>query len=69
MFVLLDLDADSQNEAPNAVMSGLESESESDGAEQVQDDGPEQCQETSYIPITEEEFGEVISYSLFKKTI
>lgn len=53
-----DLDADSQNEAPNAVMSGLESESESDGAEQVQEDGPEQCQETSYVPITEEEFGE-----------
>ncbi|KAH8336601.1 hypothetical protein KR074_011993 [Drosophila pseudoananassae] len=53
-----DLDADSQNEAPNAVMSGLESESESDAAEQVQEDGPEQCQETTYVPITEEEFGE-----------
>lgn len=67
--MILDLDADSQNEAPNAVMSGLESESESDGAEQVQEDGPEQCQETSYVPITEEEFGEVTSYFIFKKTI
>ncbi|XP_017113728.1 oxysterol-binding protein-related protein 8 isoform X2 [Drosophila elegans] len=54
-----DLDADSQNEAPNAVMSGLESESESDAAEPAQDDAVEQqCEETSYVPITEEEFGE-----------
>ncbi|KAH8383358.1 hypothetical protein KR009_008152, partial [Drosophila setifemur] len=54
-----DLDADSQNEAPNAVMSGLESESESDGAEPAQEDGGEQqCEETSYVPMTEEEFGE-----------
>ncbi|XP_016969112.2 oxysterol-binding protein-related protein 8 isoform X2 [Drosophila rhopaloa] len=54
-----DLDADSQNEAPNAVMSGLESESESDPAEPAQDDGVEQqCEETTYVPFTEEEFGE-----------
>ncbi|XP_070851956.1 oxysterol-binding protein-related protein 8 isoform X9 [Drosophila suzukii] len=54
-----DLDADSQNEAPNAVMSGLESESESDPAEPAQEDGVEQqCEETSYVPFTEEEFGE-----------
>ncbi|KQS38719.1 oxysterol-binding protein-related protein 8 isoform X1 [Drosophila erecta] len=54
-----DLDADSQNEAPNAVMSGLESESESDPAEPAQEDGVEQqCVETSYAPFTEEEFGE-----------
>ncbi|XP_052835882.1 LOW QUALITY PROTEIN: oxysterol-binding protein-related protein 8 [Drosophila gunungcola] len=54
-----DLDADSQNEAPNAVMSGLESESESDAAEPAQDDAAEQqCVETSYVPFTEEEFGE-----------
>ncbi|XP_016969116.2 oxysterol-binding protein-related protein 8 isoform X6 [Drosophila rhopaloa] len=53
------LDADSQNEAPNAVMSGLESESESDPAEPAQDDGVEQqCEETTYVPFTEEEFGE-----------
>jgi len=55
-----DLDADSQNEAPNAVMSGLESESESDPAEPAQDDVvDQQCVETSYVPFTEEEFGEV----------
>ncbi|XP_039495586.1 oxysterol-binding protein-related protein 8 isoform X1 [Drosophila santomea] len=54
-----DLDADSQNEAPNAVMSGLESESESDPAEPAQEDAVEQqCVETSYVPFTEEEFGE-----------
>nr|NP_650878.4 Oxysterol-binding protein-related protein 8, isoform H [Drosophila melanogaster]AAG22160.3 Oxysterol-binding protein-related protein 8, isoform H [Drosophila melanogaster] len=54
-----DLDADSQNEAPNAVMSGLESESESDPAEPAQDDVvDQQCVETSYVPFTEEEFGE-----------
>ncbi|KRK02925.1 uncharacterized protein Dyak_GE25661 [Drosophila yakuba] len=53
------LDADSQNEAPNAVMSGLESESESDPAEPAQEDAVEQqCVETSYVPFTEEEFGE-----------
>ncbi|XP_017005109.2 oxysterol-binding protein-related protein 8 isoform X3 [Drosophila takahashii] len=52
-----DLDADSQNEAPNAVMSGPESESESDPA---QDDvvDLQQCEETTYVPFTEEEFGE-----------
>ncbi|KMZ02461.1 oxysterol-binding protein-related protein 8 isoform X4 [Drosophila simulans] len=54
-----DLDADSQNEAPNAVMSGLESESESDPAEPAQEDVvDQQCVETSYVPFTEEEFGE-----------
>ncbi|KAH8243815.1 hypothetical protein KR032_010415, partial [Drosophila birchii] len=54
-----DLDADSQNEAPNAVNSGLESESESDPAEPVQEDNMEQeCEETTYVPFTEEEFGE-----------
>ncbi|XP_026840354.1 oxysterol-binding protein-related protein 8 isoform X7 [Drosophila persimilis] len=55
-----DLDADSQNEAPNAAMSGLESESESDAGEAVQDDTlePADCVETTYVPITEEEFGE-----------
>ncbi|XP_050744420.1 oxysterol-binding protein-related protein 8 isoform X2 [Drosophila biarmipes] len=54
-----DLDADSQNEAPNAVMSGPESESESDPAEPAQEDGVEQqCEETTYVPFTEEEFGE-----------
>jgi len=41
-------------------MSGLESESESDPAEPAQEDGVEQqCEETSYVPFTEEEFGEV----------
>ncbi|XP_015037428.2 oxysterol-binding protein-related protein 8 isoform X3 [Drosophila pseudoobscura] len=55
-----DLDADSQNEAPNAAMSGLESESESDAGEAVQDDTlePADCVETTYVPFTEEEFGE-----------
>ncbi|XP_041631515.1 oxysterol-binding protein-related protein 8 isoform X2 [Drosophila kikkawai] len=54
-----DLDADSQNEAPNALLSGLESESESDPAEPVQEDNMEQeCVETTYVPFTEEEFGE-----------
>ncbi|KAH8280158.1 hypothetical protein KR018_012563 [Drosophila ironensis] len=53
-----DLDADSQNEAPNAVMSGLDSESESDQGEAVQDDGEEPCDETNYIPMIEDEFGE-----------
>ncbi|KAH8388468.1 hypothetical protein KR093_007458 [Drosophila rubida] len=51
-----DLDADSQTEAPNAAMSGLDSDSES---EQPHDDDvcPLQCEETSYIPSEEEEFG------------
>ncbi|KAH8337461.1 hypothetical protein KR059_010903, partial [Drosophila kikkawai] len=54
-----DLDADSQNEAPNALLSGLESESESDPGEPVQEDNMEQeCVETTYVPFTEEEFGE-----------
>lgn len=60
VFAFADLDADSQNEAPNAVLSGLESESESDPAEPVQEDNMEQeCEETTYVPFTEEEFGEV----------
>ncbi|XP_068156082.1 oxysterol-binding protein-related protein 8 isoform X3 [Drosophila tropicalis] len=59
-----DLDADSQNEAPNATMSGLESDTDTDGAEpdgDVQQDenvNPTPCQETTYVPFTEEEFGE-----------
>ncbi|XP_034131318.1 oxysterol-binding protein-related protein 8 isoform X2 [Drosophila guanche] len=55
-----DLDADSQNEAPNAAMSGQESESESDAGEPQQEDTLEQaaCVETTYAPFTEEEFGE-----------
>ncbi|XP_034664899.1 oxysterol-binding protein-related protein 8 isoform X3 [Drosophila subobscura] len=55
-----DLDADSQNEAPNAAMSGPESESESDAGEPQQEDTLEQapCVETTYAPFTEEEFGE-----------
>ncbi|XP_068156086.1 oxysterol-binding protein-related protein 8 isoform X7 [Drosophila tropicalis] len=58
------LDADSQNEAPNATMSGLESDTDTDGAEpdgDVQQDenvNPTPCQETTYVPFTEEEFGE-----------
>ncbi|XP_017967025.1 oxysterol-binding protein-related protein 8 isoform X4 [Drosophila navojoa] len=53
-----DLDADSQNEAPNAAMSGLESDSESEPAHE--DDVAEQipCEETTYVPFQEEEFGE-----------
>ncbi|XP_070063042.1 oxysterol-binding protein-related protein 8 isoform X8 [Drosophila virilis] len=52
-----DLDADSQNEAPNAAMSGLESDSESEAA---QEDDLDQvpCEETCYVPFQEEEFGE-----------
>ncbi|XP_023035617.1 oxysterol-binding protein-related protein 8 isoform X5 [Drosophila willistoni] len=59
-----DLDADSQNEAPNATMSGLESDTDTDGAEpdgDVQQDenvNATPCQETTYVPFTEEEFGE-----------
>ncbi|XP_020813547.1 oxysterol-binding protein-related protein 8 isoform X2 [Drosophila serrata] len=54
-----DLDADSQNEAPNAVLSGLESESESDPADPVQEDNMDHdCEETTYVPFAEEEFGE-----------
>lgn len=57
--LITDLDADSQNEAPNAAMSGLETDSESEPPHE--DDAGEQlpCQETSYVPFQEEEFGEV----------
>ncbi|EDV94740.1 GH22541 [Drosophila grimshawi] len=52
-----DLDADSQNEAANAAMSGLESDSESEPAQEddVVDQPP--CEETTYVPFQEEEFG------------
>ncbi|XP_062121907.1 oxysterol-binding protein-related protein 8 isoform X7 [Drosophila sulfurigaster albostrigata] len=52
-----DLDADSQTEAPNAAMSGLDTDSESEQA--PDDDGvcPLQCEETPYVPYEEEEFG------------
>ncbi|KAH8310299.1 hypothetical protein KR044_000588 [Drosophila immigrans] len=51
-----DLDADSQTEAPNAAMSGLDSDSESEQA--PEDDAcPLQCDETPYEPFEEEEFG------------
>lgn len=58
--LVADLDADSQTEAPNAVMSGPESDSESEPAQD--DDNAEQCganDETKYMPSDEEEFGEV----------
>lgn len=59
-LIVADLDADSQTEAPNAVMSGPESDSESEPAQD--DDNAEQCggnDETKYLPSDEEEFGEV----------
>ncbi|XP_055908551.1 oxysterol-binding protein-related protein 8 isoform X2 [Eupeodes corollae] len=52
-----DLDADSQNEGAAAVMSGPDSESDSDlgeGPDQISDDPPE----TPYVPCPEEEFGD-----------
>ncbi|XP_030369837.1 oxysterol-binding protein-related protein 8 isoform X1 [Scaptodrosophila lebanonensis] len=52
-----DLDADSQNEAANATMSGLESETESDAPEVAQNELVP-CKETLYEPFIEEEFGE-----------
>lgn len=52
---ILDLDIDSQGDGANAVMSGLESESESDCIE-AEDEFPE----TQYIHCPEEEFGAVI---------
>ncbi|XP_030369839.1 oxysterol-binding protein-related protein 8 isoform X2 [Scaptodrosophila lebanonensis] len=51
------LDADSQNEAANATMSGLESETESDAPEVAQNELVP-CKETLYEPFIEEEFGE-----------
>ncbi|XP_034488250.1 oxysterol-binding protein-related protein 8 isoform X2 [Drosophila innubila] len=52
-----DLDADSQTEAPNAAMSGLESDSESEPAQDDDVCEPLPCEETTYVPFEEEEFG------------
>ncbi|XP_054725968.1 oxysterol-binding protein-related protein 8 isoform X2 [Anastrepha obliqua] len=49
-----DLDGDSQNEGGPAAMSGVDTESESEG-EAVVEEEPE----TPYVPLTEEEFGSV----------
>ncbi|KAL7729826.1 hypothetical protein ACLKA6_014686 [Drosophila palustris] len=52
-----DLDADSQTEAPNAALSGLESDSESEPAQEDDVCEPMPCEETTYVPFEEEEFG------------
>ncbi|XP_060648605.1 oxysterol-binding protein-related protein 8 isoform X2 [Drosophila nasuta] len=52
-----DLDADSQTEAPNAAMSGLDTDSESEQAPDDEGVCPLQCEETPYVPYEEEEFG------------
>ncbi|ALC46454.1 CG42668 [Drosophila busckii] len=56
-----DLDADSQNEAANAAMSGLETDTESDPPAEEEAAEPEPVEqpicETNYVPLTEEEFG------------
>ncbi|XP_017848571.1 oxysterol-binding protein-related protein 8 isoform X3 [Drosophila busckii] len=55
------LDADSQNEAANAAMSGLETDTESDPPAEEEAAEPEPVEqpicETNYVPLTEEEFG------------
>lgn len=59
MFVLnviLDLDIDSQTDGANAVMSGLDSESESDIADP---DAEDEFPESQYTHSYEEEFGAV----------
>lgn len=52
----LDLDIDSQGDGAHAVMSGLESESESDC------DPEDEFPETQYIHCPEDEFGAVIYF-------
>lgn len=50
------MDGDSQNEGATAIMSGLETESESDVHDEPEDN---QEQETPYVHLPEEEFGAV----------
>ena len=57
MILIIDLDVDSQGDGTNIIMSGPDSDSESDVG-----DGPELDEfcETSYFPCAEDEFGAVI---------
>lgn len=55
--VLIDLDIDSQTDGANAVMSGLDSESESDVPDGVEPE--DEPTETIYVHSPEEEFGAV----------
>lgn len=55
--MLIDLDIDSQTDGANAVMSGLDSESESDVPDGVEPE--DEPTETIYVHSPEEEFGAV----------
>lgn len=55
--MLIDLDIDSQTDGANAVMSGLDSESESDVPDGVEPE--DEPAETVYVHSPEEEFGAV----------
>lgn len=59
--MLVDLDIDSQTDGANAVMSGLDSESESDVPDGVEPE--DEPTETIYVHSPEEEFGAVTDQS------
>lgn len=61
--VLIDLDIDSQTDGANAVMSGLDSESESDVPDGVEPE--DEPTETIYVHSPEEEFGAVSENTFF----
>lgn len=52
------MDIDSQTDGANAVMSGMDSESESDVVDAAGDEAAE-MPETQYMHVPEEELGEV----------